>query len=147
MRKRHADRIRIANRDYYARNKDKVRAWNRKWKEDNYEKHLEISKQAHRNHPEIAINAKAKRRHRIGNQRLSKGLTKRLLIEQNGLCKLCTQPFGSATPHRDHIIPISKGGPNLDANIQLLCRKCNQTKSDKMPTSVAISLTEPIKPE
>jgi len=30
----------------------------------------------------------------------------------------------------DHVIPVAKGGNNADNNVQLLCRKCNLTKSD-----------------
>lgn len=32
----------------------------------------------------------------------------------------------------DHIIPFSKGGANTYGNIQLLCRVCNRTKSNKI---------------
>ncbi|QDV59457.1 HNH endonuclease [Rosistilla oblonga] len=32
----------------------------------------------------------------------------------------------------DHIVPVAKGGSNSDKNVQLLCRKCNQKKSDKI---------------
>ncbi len=32
----------------------------------------------------------------------------------------------------DHIIPHSRGGSNHDANIQLLCRRCNGKKSDNI---------------
>ena len=30
----------------------------------------------------------------------------------------------------DHMIPVAKGGGNSDANVQLLCRRCNSKKSD-----------------
>lgn len=32
----------------------------------------------------------------------------------------------------DHIIPHSKGGNDTERNIQLLCEKCNRSKSDKI---------------
>lgn len=32
----------------------------------------------------------------------------------------------------DHIIPHAKGGSNADNNVQLLCRKCNLSKSDRI---------------
>jgi hypothetical protein len=32
----------------------------------------------------------------------------------------------------DHIIPISKGGSNTTRNIELLCEKCNRSKSNKI---------------
>ena len=32
----------------------------------------------------------------------------------------------------DHMIPLSKGGSNKYRNLQLLCLKCNRSKSDKI---------------
>ncbi len=32
----------------------------------------------------------------------------------------------------DHVIPVAKGGSNFDNNVQILCRKCNLKKSDRI---------------
>jgi len=33
----------------------------------------------------------------------------------------------------DHIVPLAKGGKNIDSNIQLTCPKCNLEKNSKDP--------------
>jgi len=48
-----------------------------------------------------------------------------------GACVLC----GSKKElHFDHIIPVAKGGGNVEANIQILCQPCNLKKADKIAT-------------
>ena len=32
----------------------------------------------------------------------------------------------------DHLIPVAKGGSNTVNNIQLLCRRCNGSKGDRI---------------
>lgn len=46
-----------------------------------------------------------------------------------GRCTLCSE---NQYLEFDHIIPHSKGGANSVGNIQLLCRKCNLNKSDRI---------------
>ncbi|MGF6886341.1 hypothetical protein ABIA39_000308 [Nocardia sp. GAS34] len=44
----------------------------------------------------------------------------------------CIQCNADAYLEFDHIIPWSKGGASTVGNIQLLCRRCNLTKSDRI---------------
>lgn len=33
----------------------------------------------------------------------------------------------------DHVVPLSKGGPNAPGNKVIACHKCNQAKADEVP--------------
>lgn len=50
---------------------------------------------------------------------------------QNGICPLCKNHFEYTEMEGDHIVPWSKGGKTEMSNLQMLCRLCNNTKSDK----------------
>ena len=51
--------------------------------------------------------------------------------EQKGICPFCKEHFEFSEMEGDHIIPWSKGGKTVYENLQMLCRMCNNTKSDK----------------
>lgn len=40
-------------------------------------------------------------------------------------------------PNLDHIIPIAKGGGHVWTNVQLLCRRCNTAKGDRVEPAAA----------
>jgi hypothetical protein len=44
----------------------------------------------------------------------------------------CVRCGSKQNLHYDHIIPVSKGGGNLEDNVQLLCAACNLEKSTKI---------------
>jgi 5-methylcytosine-specific restriction endonuclease McrA len=51
----------------------------------------------------------------------------------------CRQCGSTAQLHFDHVIPISRGGANTLANIQLLCGACNRAKGAKPKLAAARS--------
>ncbi len=73
----------------------------------------------------------------------------RVLLRENGVCRLCHRPVPVEDIHFDHTIPRSKGGPTEESNIQLLCRDCNLKKRSKyedefLVTSAVDHLVEPV---
>ena len=53
---------------------------------------------------------------------------------QGWLCRNCRKDIsGKGEAQLDHIVPFSNGGTNEFENLQLLCRRCNISKSRKVP--------------
>jgi len=62
-------------------------------------------------------------------KRIPRDVRNAVWIRDAGLCVECA---ADDYLEFDHIIPVSKGGSNTLQNIQLLCRRCNATKSDRI---------------
>ena len=112
------DCIKIKQKKRAAGNRDYANAAIKKWRIANSER--------------IREHETKRRSNIIGT--LSRGLTKRLRITQNGVCAApwCELDIREKY-HLDHINPISKGGLNVDENIQILCPACNLSKGAKDP--------------
>lgn len=52
----------------------------------------------------------------------------RIYSKYNGICQICGKPVNRAEMSVDHIIPLSKGGTNLEDNLQLSHDFCNKMK-------------------
>ena len=70
----------------------------------------------------------------ISNQRklMTKELRNQIALRDNFTCQKCGKymPDGVGL-HIDHIVPISKGGKSVISNLQVLCSKCNGSKSNR----------------
>lgn len=58
---------------------------------------------------------------------ISATIKKIVFTRDGGVCKCCGS---SLELEYDHIVPFSCGGKSTVANIQLLCQKCNRSKSN-----------------
>ena len=53
---------------------------------------------------------------------------RQLLLQQNRQCMYCGERKGTRTTDIDHMHPVVRGGKNEKANLQVLCKPCNQRK-------------------
>lgn len=78
--------------------------------------------------PELIIQSKNVKQNY--NKYIPSEVRKDVWIRDKGKCVLCGSSYNLAF---DHIIPASKGGSSISIdNIQILCRKCNNKKKDKI---------------
>lgn len=69
------------------------------------------------------------------NQRrlMTKELKDKIKERDDYTCQICGKYMPDEVGlHIDHIIPISKGGKSIPSNLQVLCSKCNGSKSNKL---------------
>mgnify|MGYP001561981831 CR=1 FL=1 len=65
------------------------------------------------------------------------------IINRDGnCCRLCHTPFSnSCPPTLHHLTQLSRGGPNANDNLVLLCHTCHQ-KAHQPPTTLALALAK-----
>ena len=63
-----------------------------------------------------------------------------LFRRDDHLCLYCGQEFPARQLTRDHVIPRSRGGPDIWENCATACRRCNQSKAARTPEEARMPL-------
>lgn len=131
-RKRNAARVKQYNADYYAddvewqrarakkryhANPDKAKAQHKRWVAEN---------RAH--FYTLLAKRRARKAGAEGTHTASE--VSALFAKQRGKCAGCSCKLPKSF-HKDHVVPLSRGGSNWISNIQLMCGSCNSSKRDK----------------
>jgi hypothetical protein len=68
-------------------------------------------------------------------------LTNRALFRRDhNLCAYCGETFKVLDLTREHVVPISKGGPDKWTNVVTSCGGCNKLKDDRTPQDAGMKL-------
>ena len=60
-----------------------------------------------------------------------------------GTCQICGKPLTPTNFTIDHIIPLERGGQNVESNYRCACKRCNDfMKNDRLDSEVAQMITE-----
>lgn len=133
QRQRDKEKIAIYSKKYRENNKE----YFIKYREDNLEYMKEYSKKWNQTE-----NGKASKQRRATKRRMRERIIINTLTAQEWLnilekynyrCAYCDVEFDCENlPHKDHVIPISKGGYNVKENIVPACKSCNSRKGNKI---------------
>lgn len=123
-----------SDRQWREANVERKAANDAAWREANRDKISAYFRDLHKRRPERAQLARAKRR-AAKKAVLHEPWTRREIYDRDGGdCKICGAPLPYAPHafHIDHIVPISLGGPDIPANLQLACPGCNLEKRARL---------------
>ncbi len=68
-------------------------------------------------------------------------LTNRALFRRDwNICAYCGEKFSESHLTRDHIVPRSKGGPDIWSNVVTACGSCNKAKDNKLLENTNLKL-------
>lgn len=136
------------NKIWYLKNKDKRNAVSKKWYQENIHRVKSSRKAWELNNPDIVRkNARSKSRKRRAlkkNNGFEPYTESQVLNAYGSLCHICDSQIDLSAPrwlgkngweyglHIDHIIPISKGGPDTLSNVRPSHAICNVKKGAKI---------------
>lgn len=127
---KHPEKKKQRGRDWYSKNSEKVKAKAAAWKKANPERAKELNAQSRKRNIGTSQAARANRRAReVG----ALGATspaewQEILTHFKRKCVYCG--IAQKRMHRDHVIPLSKGGTNWPQNLVPACFSCNPAKAN-----------------
>jgi len=121
---------RLAHRpDEYAR----TQAWKDAHREEIRAANATYTAQYRKDHPDVCEAAQRRWRARRNGARIGTPYTRAAIwARDGGLCGLCHTPVTEARWHLDHIVPITRGGPDAWENVQVAHIRCNVRKGNRV---------------
>jgi 5-methylcytosine-specific restriction endonuclease McrA len=138
------EKIKEKNKKYRLENQEKIRNQVRKYRSENREIISERRKKRHLDNPDEARRASVKRRALKFSNEHSPYTEAEVLSLYGTDCHICNQPIDLEAPRHarnfgwelglqmDHVIPISKGGPDTLENVKPAHGLCNNRKGSKV---------------
>lgn len=123
----HKEKRSEISRKSYLKNRDKALEWKRKYYQENKEKYAEWERRAHEKNPHIHLAAKSRYMARQHGCEVIPYDRKAVYERDGGRCRYC----GKATKAVDHVLPLSRGGPDSFENVVLCCHSCNVSKNNR----------------
>jgi hypothetical protein len=136
------------NDEYREKNREKLRLYAKNYRIENQEACNQWQREF-RKTPEGKI-AGAIHHHRRKTRLLQTPATLtleqwlKIIADQENECNICHKPFNKKRfPHRDHIIPLTKGGGLTFENVQALCKSCNSKKYNNLDKQNIVTWLHP----